>query len=109
MSQLAGHALRGGALTTGRAIGLQVVHRTVLLGFMLLASFFLLRDGEDVIAELQVGSRRAFGPAGEVAGRQIIRSVRGTIDGLVLVGLGEGVVLGFADRIAGSPIQLCSA
>ena len=103
MSQLAGHALQGGALRTGRAIGLQVVHRMVLLGFMLLALFFLLRDGENVATELRVGSRRAFGPAGEVVGRQIIRSVRGTVDGLVLVGLGEGVILGIAYWIAGVP------
>ena len=103
VSRLAGHALQAGALSTGRAIGLQVLHRLVLLGFMLLALFFLLRDGEELVAELRVGCRRAFGPAGEHVGRQIIRSIRGTVDGLVLVGLGEGVLLGLAYWIAGVP------
>jgi predicted PurR-regulated permease PerM len=103
VSMLVGHALQGGALGAGRAIGLQVVHRLVLLGFMLLTLFFLLRDGDDVIDELRIGSRRAFGPAGEHVGRQIIRSIRGTVDGLVLVGLGEGVILGLAYWITGVP------
>jgi predicted PurR-regulated permease PerM len=103
VSQLAGHALQAGVLKTGRVIGLKVVHRLVLLGFMLLALFLLLRDGEDLVTELRIGSRRAFGPAGEHVGGQIIRSIRGTVDGLVLVGLGEGVILGIAYWLAGVP------
>jgi predicted PurR-regulated permease PerM len=46
---------------------------------------------------------RAFGPGGERVGRQIIASIHGTVDGLVLVGLGEGVVLGVVYALAGVP------
>jgi predicted PurR-regulated permease PerM len=74
-----------------------------LLGFTLLGIFFLLRDADSVIEQLQVGSRRAFGAPGEDIGRQIINSVRGTVNGLVLVGLGEGVLLGIGYVIAGVP------
>ena len=35
--------------------------------------------------------------------RQIIASIHGTVDGLVLVGLGEGVVLGIGYAVAGAP------
>ena len=48
-------------------------------------------------------SARAFGPAGERVGRQMIASVHGTVDGLVLVGLGEGFILGIGYLIAGVP------
>jgi predicted PurR-regulated permease PerM len=46
---------------------------------------------------------RAFGPRGERVGRQIIASVHGTVNGLVLVGLGEGFLLGVVYGIAGVP------
>ena len=75
----------------------------VLLGFMLLALFFLLRDADDVVEQLRIGSLRAFGAAGEDVGRQIIRSIHGTVNGLVLVGLGEGALLGITYAVAGTP------
>ena len=103
ISALASHAMQGGLLATGRTVGAQAVHRLVLIGFMLLALFFLLRDADDAVEQLRVGSRRAFGAAGEDVGRQIINSVHGTVNGLVLVGLGEGVILGIAYAVAGVP------
>jgi predicted PurR-regulated permease PerM len=48
-------------------------------------------------------SRRLFGPGGERIGEQMVASVHGTVDGLVLVGLGEGVLLGIAYAFAGVP------
>ena len=103
ISALVSHGMQGGLLATGREIGAQAVHRLVLLGFMLLALFFLLRDADDVVEQLRVGSRRAFGAAGEDVGRQIINSVHGTVNGLILVGIGEGVILGVAYAVAGVP------
>ncbi len=91
----------GGMGETGRHVGSQVAHRLVLFGFTLLTLFFLFRDGDVVSGQMLVASRRAFGAAGERIGRQIIASVHGTVDGLVLVGLGEGVILGVAYAVAG--------
>ena len=85
-----------GTMRVSREVGAEALHRLVLLGFMLLTLFFLLRKAEAVTEQLRVGSRRLFGPAGEDVGRQVIASVHGTVDGLVLVGLGEGVILGLA-------------
>jgi predicted PurR-regulated permease PerM len=96
-------AIQGGGAKVARRIGAETVHKIVLLGFTLLGIFFLLRDADSLIAQLQVGSRRAFGAPGEDIGRQIINSVRGTVNGLVLVGLGEGVLLGISYVIAGVP------
>jgi predicted PurR-regulated permease PerM len=96
-------AIHGGGAKVAQRIGAETIHRVVLLGFMLLGLFFLLRDAESVVEQLQVGSRRAFGTAGDDIGRQIINSVHGTVNGLVLVGLGEGLVLGIAYLVAGVP------
>ncbi len=86
-----------------RELGGQLVHRVVVFAFTLLALFFLYRDGEQVGAQMLAASHRAFGPHGERIGRQAIASVHGTVDGLVLVGLGEGVLMWLAYLMAGVP------
>ena len=97
-----GGAVAGKLGGSGHLLGM-VVHRFVLAGFMLLVLFFLLRDGEHVAHALRIGARRAFGPSGEHVGEQIVRAIRGTVNGLVIVGLGEGVMMGFVYELAGVP------
>jgi predicted PurR-regulated permease PerM len=103
ISALLGRLNRNDVMTYSRDFGLQLLHRVVVLSFTLVALFFLFRDGETVTRQMQVASLRAFGPAGERLGRQIVASVHGTVDGLVFVGIGEGVLLGIAYAIAGVP------
>lgn len=102
-SDLLDRANRGELVTSSRRIGAAVLHRTMLFGFCLLTLFFLFRDGEALTEQMRRASLRAFGPSGERVGRQIIASVHGTVDGLVLVGIGEGVVMGIAYAVAGVP------
>jgi predicted PurR-regulated permease PerM len=97
------HATRGHVADTSRAIGLSIVRRLTLFVFTLLTLFFLFRNGHDVTQQLRRAAMRAFGPRGERVGRQIIASVHGTVNGLVLVGLGEGLVLGVVYAVAGVP------
>ena len=78
----------------GRNVGAEAVHRIVLFGFSLLTLFFLFKEGDAVIRQSLTLSEKLFGPRGERIGRQIIASVHGTVNGLVLVGIGEGVLLG---------------
>jgi predicted PurR-regulated permease PerM len=86
-----------------REYGAMLAHRVVLFGFTLLTLFFLFRDGQHLTAQMRRASRRLFGPGGERVGEQMVASVHGTVDGLVLVGLGEGVLLGTAYAFAGVP------
>jgi predicted PurR-regulated permease PerM len=90
-------------VTGSPELGVDLAHRLVQFGFTLLTLFFLFREGDGVAAQMQVVSNRAFGAGGERVGRQIIASVHGTVDGLVLVGLGEGLILGIAYWVAGVP------
>jgi len=87
----------------GKNLGRDTIHRVVLFGFALLALFFLFRDGETVVEQCLVASHRLFGSRGERIGRQMVASVHGTVNGLVLVGLGEGVILGAVYFFAGVP------
>ncbi len=86
-----------------RELGGQLLHRSVVFGFTLVSLFFLYRDGDRVGAQALAASRRAFGPHGERIAGQIVASVKGTVDGLVLVGLGVGAVIGVAYAVAGVP------
>lgn len=92
---------RGIAMT--RTVGSQVVHRGTLFFFSILTLFFLYKDGETIIRESTIASRRAFGRRGEQIGQQIIASIHGTVAGLVLVGVGEGILMGVAYWLAGVP------
>jgi predicted PurR-regulated permease PerM len=94
---------RGEAIRLGRHIGAELLHRAVLFGFAILTLFFLYRDGARLAAQVLRAARRLFGPRGEPVLRQMVASVHGTVDGLVLVALGEGVVMGIAYAAAGVP------
>jgi predicted PurR-regulated permease PerM len=102
-SGLLEHLHTHGFADDGREVGAALLHRLTLFGFMLLTLFVLLREGHDLVAQLRIGSRRAFGDTGERVGTQMIASIHGTVTGLVLVGLAEGVILGVAFAIAGVP------
>ena len=101
--QLFGRLGRGNMVGLSRQLGTQVAHRSITFFFLLLTLFVLFREGDLVVAQMRAASRRVFGPRGEALGRQIIASIHGTVDGLVLVGLGEGVVIGAAYFLAGVP------
>ncbi len=100
---LLGRVDRAQIMLFGREFGVQLAHRGLLFGFTLAALFFLYRDGPTLIGQTRIASRRLFGSQGENLGRQIIASVHGTVDGLVLVGLGIGGVLGVGYWLAGAP------
>ena len=87
----------------GRLIGSNLMHRAVVFAFTLMTLFFLLRDRDTIVEQCLRASDRVFGPAGERIGRQAINSVRATIDGLVLVGIGEGAVMTIVYSVLGTP------
>lgn len=94
---------RGDIFAFSQNVGEQLVRRLVAFAFTLVTLFFLFKDGEILSQSLLFLGNRFFGPRGEQVGRQIVASIHGTIDGLVFVGLGEGLVLGVAYHIASVP------
>ena len=82
-------------------LGSQLAGRLAIFVFTLLSLFFLYRDGPLLIEQSRTVADRLFGPAAKHIGRDAIATVRATVNGLVLVGLAEGVVLGVAYVAAG--------
>ncbi|WP_116090797.1 AI-2E family transporter [Sphingomonas crusticola] len=99
--------VRGSVLGgSSELVGRNLLHRSVVFAFTLIALFFLLRERDGFVDQLQTAGKRLFGSSGDRLGAQLIRSVRGTIDGLVLVGIGEGAVMAVFYVIAGVPHPL---
>ena len=89
--------------SSARLYGGEIAHRLIIFGFTLLTLFFLFRDGPLFSRQLLHISDRLLGPDGERVGRHMVQAVLATVNGLVLVGLGEGALIGVAYIIAGLP------
>jgi predicted PurR-regulated permease PerM len=86
-----------------RTLGGQLIHRLFLLFFSLLALFVLLRNGRSVANRFLETSDRLFGEAGEGLIEKMVDATRGTVNGTVLVAVGEGLLIGVGYLIAGVP------
>ncbi|MBO9574309.1 MAG: AI-2E family transporter [Sphingobium sp.] len=93
-------------LAQSRVIGAGVLHRVVIFAFTIIALFFLLRDRDSVVNQCRTAGERLLGSTSERILRQTVLSVRGTIDGLVLVGFGEGAVMAIVYVALGVPHPL---
>jgi predicted PurR-regulated permease PerM len=100
---LFGRAETRGIFTLTRTLGIEVAGRLTILVFTLVALFFLYRDGPSTMERARAIAGRLFGRPGGLLRQNAVAAVRGTVNGLVLVGLVEGVLLGIAYLATGLP------
>ena len=86
-----------------RTFGGQLLHRLFMLLFSLLTLFVLLRNGRAVANRFLETCDRLFGEAGEGLFEKMVDATRGTVNGTVLVAVGEGLLIGVGYLIAGVP------
>ncbi|MDN7903498.1 AI-2E family transporter [Burkholderia diffusa] len=108
-----GHPLHAGAamhgasgekfIAFGRQFGTKLAHALFEFGFMLVTLFVIIRAGHKLSGALLEGARRAFGGGGADLIERMVAAVYGTVTGLVVVGLGEGAILGVGYALAGVP------
>ena len=99
--RLLGAVDRAGFVSLSRGIGGQVLHQAVIIAFTLVTLFFLFKDGPSLAAKALWATEQVFGPGGVRLARQMVASIHGTVDGMVLVGLGVGAILGIGYWAAG--------
>ncbi|WP_322024554.1 AI-2E family transporter [Burkholderia sp. BCC1977] len=103
----AGTAMHGASgekfIAFGRQFGTKLAHALFEFGFMLVTLFVIMRAGHKLSGALLQGARRAFGRGGADLIERMVAAVYGTVTGLVVVGLGEGAILGVAYALAGVP------
>ncbi|KVL94117.1 AI-2E family transporter [Burkholderia stagnalis] len=90
-------------LAFGRQFGSKLARAVLEFGFMLVTLFVILRAGHKLSGALLQGAQRAFGRNGAQLIERMAAAVHGTVTGLVVVGLGEGALLGVAYVLAGVP------
>jgi len=87
-------------------LGGKLIHRLFLLFFSLLALFALLNHGRAVANRVLETCDRLFGEAGEGLVVKMVDATRATVNGTVLVAVGEGLAIGVAYFVAGVPNAL---
>ena len=86
-----------------RGVAVGAFHRVAAFAFALAMLFFVYRDGRGFGGALLRLIRTTCGDAWAKRVAEAPRVVRATVDGLVLVGIGVGVLIGIAGWIAGFP------
>lgn len=87
----------------GRIIGGQAVRRITTLLFALLIVFFMFRESDALLRQFQAVGARLLGEPAQRLARVATAAVRGTIDGLLLIGIAEAALLGIAYALSGVP------
>ena len=71
--------------------------------FMLITLFFVYKDGNRMVAQLDVLGERILPARWQRFSRVVPATINSTVTGMGLIALGEGVVLGVAYWVAGVP------
>ena len=85
------------------AAGSSLFDLFLTLLFMLIALFFIYRDGESFAGQIDKLGERVLPGRWERISRVVPRTISSTVMGMTLIAIGEGIVLGTAYWIAGVP------
>lgn len=85
------------------AAGDGLFHLVLTLLFMLIALFFVYRDGASFSAQLDLLGERILPNRWERISRVVPATISSTVTGMTLIAIGEGIVLGIAYWLAGVP------
>jgi predicted PurR-regulated permease PerM len=86
-----------------KSLGGELLSRSFMFLFSLLALFVLLRHGPWIAGRTLDTADRILGAPGERLASKMVEAVRGTVNGTVTVALGEGLLIGIGYAIAGVP------
>jgi predicted PurR-regulated permease PerM len=98
------HSLAGEFdLARGRTLAALIAHDAMKFFFCIVVLFFLYLDGDVLAAQIDRIVSRQLGPAGTRTLPLVVRSVRGAVNGLVLVAVGVALLMTLACVVAGVP------
>jgi len=87
-----------------KRVGSNVMHRLIDVVFAFVCLFFFYKDGAALQRQLDAIGAHLIGPSRwTLYALKVPVAVRATVNGLVLVGLAEGVLLGIGYQLAGVP------
>lgn len=86
-----------------KSVGGSVLHSSIQIGFTLLCIFFFYRDGELLSAQIQHMGQLFLGKRWRVYITKVPFSLRATVNGTIVVGIGVGVLMGTCYSLLGVP------
>jgi predicted PurR-regulated permease PerM len=92
-----------------RTLGGQVLHRMFLFVLALISLFIILQNGAWIGNRVLDTADKILGDPGERLASKMVETVRGTVNGTVVVAVAEGVIIGSAYLVAGVPNPLLFA
>jgi predicted PurR-regulated permease PerM len=92
-----------------RTLGGQVLHRMFLFVLALIFLFIILRNGAWIGNRVLDTADKLLGDPGERLASKMVETVRGTVNGTVVVAVTEGIIIGAAYVAAGVPSPLLFA
>ncbi|PRX09330.1 UNVERIFIED_ORG: putative PurR-regulated permease PerM [Martelella mediterranea] len=93
----------GSIYRTALFVGGRVFGLVLSALFMLIALFFLYKDGDKFAAQLDILGERLFPDRWYRISRVVPATISSTVTGMTLIAMGEGIVLGTAYYFAGVP------
>lgn len=91
----------GGAVAYTKDFAGQLFHRFISFLIFLLILLFVYQHGDSLARQVQASSRKIFGEVGVRYTIHAAAAVRGTVNGMMLVGVGKGLLMGAGYAVAG--------
>lgn len=89
-----------------KSLGGQLLHRIFMFFIALIALFVMLRNGLWIGRRALDTADRVLGDPGERLASKTVEAVRGTVNGTIVVAVGEGLLIGIGYVAAGVPNPL---
>jgi len=89
-----------------KTIGAQVAHRSVIFGFAIVCLFFFYRDGKMLAHHIHSIGRYCLGDRWALYANDLPGAIKATVNGLVLVGISVGIIMGVCYAFAGVPFSV---
>ncbi len=103
LTQIVSGANIGNIYRALMAAGGGAFHLLLTLLFMLIALFFVYKDGAAFVTQIDLIGERILPTRWERISRVVPATISSTVTGMTLIAIGEGIVLGIAYWIAGVP------
>src|SRR5215203_730363 len=109
INELFGGSLEQSQATWTRTLGGQLLQRSFSFFIALISLFVVLQNGAWFGNRVLDTADRLLGDPGERLASKMVETVRGTVNGTVIVAMAEGVIIGAAYVVAGVPSPLIFA
>lgn len=86
-----------------KAVGGDLLHRSVQIGFTLLSLFFFYRDGDVLFKQINKIGSYCLGERWFRYADKLPKALRATVNGTIVVGAGVGVLMGLCYGLIGFP------